>query len=780
MVWIILSGFFVAFASPFCVRILGQIGAYLLSIVAFGICYYFISFTAEVSSGSVLYYSYEWFPNMSVRFAFFLDPLSLIFAILISGIGGFIILYAASYLKNHPHLGRFLGFILAFMASMLGLVLANDIITLFVFWEATSITSFLLIGFDSHRAEARRAAIQALVVTGGGGLALLAGLILLSLSTGSLLLSDMLFFNGRSLDNDLYVLILLLILGGAFTKSAQIPFHFWLPNAMEAPTPVSAYLHSATMVKAGVYLLMRLNPVLGQQPLWTEILSIVGALTLVVGSILAMASRDLKRMLAYTTMASLGLLVLLIGMGSQEALLAAMVYLVAHSFFKGAFFMLAGGVDHSTGTRDIYAVSGLYRVMPLTAVTAALAALSMCGLPPFLGFVAKETMYSIFGSASLGGFHIFIMLMLVIGNALMLVIAASIAIMPFYGRSYKTPKIPHESDFFMLCGPVILALLGIVSVGYLHNFDTYFIVPALQVIAPFTISKNLHLWGGFNLALLLSIVTILFGVFIYLYKDNLHRFLVSLFKFLRWGPDKGFDQFVNAITRLSFIWRKYMQSGHHSHYLMLTFVFFAFALWAPIYDDAYDVFKEMLAVKAEITLQNLLFIAIIVISVLSVIIVLMAKTRLFAIVSLGIQGFSVAVIFMIAGAPDLSFTQFMVDTLAIVVLTLVMTRLAMQMVDYRSMQERLLGIIVSLFCGVGIMVHLNQILSKPFNAYISDYFNAYSFIEAHGRNIVNVIIVDFRAIDTLGEISVVMGAAIACLALVKMRNKKTKLASHTS
>ncbi|HVK92330.1 MAG TPA: proton-conducting transporter membrane subunit, partial [Mycoplana sp.] len=383
-----------ALVAPVLTRFLGHRAAWPLALVPAAIFLHFSGFLPEVGRGEVVTGGFAWVPSYNVSFSWLIDGLSLVFLLLISGIGTLIVLYSGGYLKGHPHQGRFFSFMLMFMGAMLGLVASDSFLMLFVFWELTSITSFLLIGFDHAREAARRAALQALVVTGGGGLLLLAGLLVLWNVTGVTQLSLLLTFGEEVRASPFYLATLLLVLGGAFTKSAQFPFHFWLPNAMEAPTPVSAYLHSATMVKAGVYLLMRLNPVLGGTAPWETILSAFGGLTLLVGAVLAIRQTDLKLMLAYTTVASLGLLVMLTGLGSEHAAAAAALYLVAHSLFKGALFMVAGVLDHETGTRHITRLGGLGRVMPVTFAAAVLAALSMGGLPPFFGFLAKEEVYA--------------------------------------------------------------------------------------------------------------------------------------------------------------------------------------------------------------------------------------------------------------------------------------------------------------------------------------------------------------------------------------------------
>lgn len=347
------SSFVAAALSPILTRSLKHNASWVLAIFPALIFLQFLSFVPDVANGQTYKASLEWVPSFNVNFSIYLDGLSVVFALLISGIGTFITLYAGGYLKGHQNLGSFLSYLFLFMGAMLGVVVSDNIITLFIYWELTSITSFLLIGFDHLKKASRRAAVQALIITGGGGLALMAGLLLAGFEGGSFEMSELLNSGDSLRDSAYYTPIFILVVLGAFTKSAQFPFHFWLPNAMEAPTPVSAYLHSATMVKAGVYLLMRMHPVLGDTELWMTVLPVFGGITLIVGTVLGIRQTDLKLVLAYTTVASLGLLVMLTGTSNPIAIQGAVAYLFAHSLFKGSLFMIVGTVDHEAGTRDL-------------------------------------------------------------------------------------------------------------------------------------------------------------------------------------------------------------------------------------------------------------------------------------------------------------------------------------------------------------------------------------------------------------------------------------------
>jgi multicomponent Na+:H+ antiporter subunit A len=751
-----------ALIAPALTRLLGHHAAWPLALVPLAVFLHFLGFSAEVARGEIVTGGYAWVPSYNVSFSWLIDGLSLAFLLLISGIGTLIVLYSGGYLKGHANQGRFFSFILMFMGSMLGLVASDSFLMLFIFWEMTSITSFLLIGFDHAREASRRAALQALIVTGGGGLFLLAGLILVWNVTGVTQLSLLMSFGEEVRASPFYLSMLFLMLGGAFTKSAQFPFHFWLPNAMEAPTPVSAYLHSATMVKAGVYLLMRLNPVMGGTPAWETILPAFGGLTLLVGGVLAIRQTDLKLMLAYTTVASLGLLVLLTGFGSEHAAAAAALYLVAHSLFKGALFMVAGLIDHETGTRDVTKLGGLRRAMPVTFLAALLAALSMGGLPPFFGFLGKEEIYAALAGGSLRA--IAFTAAAIIGNGLMFAIAFAVALKPFLGPEVATPKKAHEGPALLWIGPMFLAVAGLVSGLFSSVTHALFTSPLASAIAgrpqEVTISAVPHL----GLALLLSAVTIAFGVAAYLLLGRARAAADALVEDIGWGPDRGFDQAMRGLLRLSSIVSRVTQPGRMEIYLTATFVVVALVLLVP--QAVYGEWPRLPVWPAGVPFHEL---AVMVLAVLGIFAVLTAKNRLTAIVALGIQGFCVALLFLLFGAPDLAFTQFMIETLSVVILALVMTRLKLTPRDHRPWRESLPDAMIAIACGLGFALYLLKVTQGRFDTALTDFFNLYSKTIAHGANVVNVIIVDFRGTDTLGEIAVVMVTGLAILSIIRIR-----------
>ncbi|WP_312361384.1 putative monovalent cation/H+ antiporter subunit A [Ensifer sp.] len=751
-----------ALVAPLLTRLLGHNAAWLLALFPAAIVLHFLRFWPEVARGEIVTGGYEWIPSFNVSFSWLIDGLSLTFVLLIAGIGALIVLYSGGYLKGHPQQGRFFSFILMFMGSMLGLVVSDSFLMLFVFWELTSITSFLLIGFDHSREAARRAALQALVVTGGGGLFLLAGLLIIWNVTGVTQLSLLSSFGAEMRESPFYLAALLLVLGGAFTKSAQFPFHFWLPNAMEAPTPVSAYLHSATMVKAGVYLLMRLNPVLGGTTEWQMLLPLFGGTTLVIGAVLACRQTDLKLMLAYTTMASLGLLVMLTGLGFPHAIEAAALYLVAHSLFKGALFMVAGIIDHETGTRDVTRLGGLRSAMPLTFVIALAAALSMGGLPPFFGFLAKEEIY--YALAGPDRRAMVFAALAILGNALMFAVAFAVALKPFVGTRVETPRPAHEAPLLLWLGPALLAAKGL-SAALLSDLTHELVsTPMATAIAGAPRQVTISVIPHVGVPLALSLATALLGIVFYLNLSRLRSFVATILADIGWGPDRGFDQFMRGLVRFSVALTRRLQSGRLDVYMTTTFVVVAAVLWgAPLY---YGELPNAPFFAGDVPLHELAIMAIAVIGLLAVV---LAADRLTAIVSLGIQGFAVAVIFLLYGAPDLAFTQFMIETLSVVVLALVMTRLRLSPSDHRPLGQKIPDVAVALACGLGFGLMLLKVTGIPFDASLTEFFNLYSKTIAHGANVVNVIIVDFRGTDTLGEIAVVMITGLAILSLVRLR-----------
>ena len=517
-----------------------------------------------MASAGAVDVSVQWIPALDVALRFRIDGLGLLFALLISGIGALVIIYAAAYLGRAASRARFFAFLLLFMGSMLGLVLADDLIALFVFWELTSITSFALIGFEHERSQARHAAQQALLVTGVGGLALLAGVLLLSIESGEATLSGLAAPGSLDVGDPVVVAAFLLVAAGAFTKSAQLPFHFWLPGAMAAPTPVSAYLHSATMVKAGVYLLARLQPALGELWLWTPLLGTVGAATMLGGAVLALRESDLKRVLAYSTISALGTLVLLIGIGEAAALKAAIVFLVAHALYKAALFMVAGAIDHETGTRDLDALGGLRQAMPWTAAAALLAALSKGGLPPALGFLSKETIF-VAGVDSPAA--VLLSTVFLVGAVLALTLAVLVGLRPFFGVRTATPKVPREAPRALWLPPLLLASFGIVGGLAAPWLAAPLFEPAVEAASGEPQSLKLSLWPGFGAVLTLSLAAIGGGLAAVLALGRL-RDLAAAPRLP--AASRAYDGALASLTAIARAQTRLLQNGQLARYISVV------------------------------------------------------------------------------------------------------------------------------------------------------------------------------------------------------------------
>ncbi|MCL4302668.1 MAG: putative monovalent cation/H+ antiporter subunit A [Anaerolineae bacterium] len=762
----VLSGFALSLAAPWLHRLARGTSAWLIALLPAGLLAYFASFLGAISAGEILTLTYPWVPGLGINLSFYVDGLSLLFALLISGIGGLVVIYAGGYLAGHPQLGRFYAYLLMFMASMLGLVLAGNIITLFVFWELTSLSSYLLIGFYHQKEDSRAAALQALLVTGAGGLALLAGLILLGLAGGSLEL-DVLLNRGEVIRNhSLYLPLLVLILLGAFTKSAQFPFHFWLPGAMAAPAPVSSYLHSATMVKAGIYLLARFSPILGGTELWQYALTLTGGATMLIGAYLSWQHTDLKRILAYSTISALGTLVLLIGLGTSVAIKAAIFFLIVHSLYKGALFMAAGAIDHETGTRDITHLSGLRHMMPVTFAAVSLAALSMAGALPFLvGYIGKKLIYEATLTAPSTATLLTAAAML--ANSFTIVAAGLVAYRPFFGPKVDTPQKAHEAPLRMWLGPLVLASLGLLLVVIIEFLPGSLFKPLLAASAAAVLDElievKLTAWSGFNLVFILSLITLAAGVGLYAGRDLLRRITQRFDPLAAWGPEQWYHLALRGMLRIAQLQTEWLQNGYLRRYLLVViatiigltgYTLFTQVTWPDLFADLaqaryYEWFLAALILGAVLAVGQ-------------------AESRLAAIAALGVIGYTIALIYILYGAPDLAMTQVAVETLTVILFVLVLYRLP-RFARMSSRSARLRDLLVALAAG-GLMTLLTLVVrALPAPDYLTPFFAMNSLVLANGRNVVNVILVDFRGLDTLGEITVLAAAAVGVFALLKLR-----------
>ncbi|WP_102109499.1 putative monovalent cation/H+ antiporter subunit A [Oceaniglobus roseus] len=726
---------------------------------------WFCTFLPAVAEGEVLLWQLDWVPSLSVSLSFLVDGLSLTFLLLISGIGTLVMLYSDSYLRGDPQYARFALYLTSFMLSMLGLVAADNLIALFVFWELTTITSYLLIGFHNDEADSRRSALQALLVTGTGALAMMAGMILMGVAAGTFEISEIVAQGDVLREHPWYLAIMILILAGAFTKSAQVPFHFWLPNAMAAPTPVSAFLHSATMVKGGVYLLARLHPALSGTEVWLWTLTIAGAATAVFASLQAMRQTDMKQVLAYTTLMALGTLTLFLASGSAYAITAFVVFLVTHSFYKASLFLMAGCVDHGTGTRDLRVLGGLARAMPLTALAAAIAALSMAGLPPFIGFIAKELGYG--GSIEAASSPLLVTGAALIANALMFTVAAVVALNPFWRRGGETPSKPHEADWQMLAGPLILAALGLAAGIFPHVLEHYAAAPIAQsLLGDAEKAKELHLWAGVNTPFLLSLATFALGLVLYFARGALRRALESTVGRLP-DLDARWDDVIDGLKGFAAWQTRLLQTGKLRRYLVVIFATYAGVMAVTLAMKA--------AVVVELDFSDLILKQWMVVGLIvtGAAIVTVTRSRLAAIAALGTVGIGVALTFIVYSAPDVAITQLLIETLNVVLVSVALLR--MPLLDPAGTHDhRPKDAVLALAVGGVVATLLLCVLAVPMDMRLTQFFEEASYPDAHGRNIVNVILVDFRAIDTFGEITVVVIAALSAYALLRTTGRRDR------
>ncbi len=762
MLAVVLLPFALAALAPWLTRRLGGGVGWVLALLPAAL---FVRVAAwlPLDPGASVVQSRPWFPGLGVELAFRLDGLSAVFALLITGIGALVLVYAGGYLAGDPRIGRFFATLLAFQGAMLGVVLADDVITLFVFWELTSVTSYLLIGYDHEREGSRAAALKALLVTGAGGLALLAGLLLMAVAGGDLGVTSLRLSALEGVDvrgHGLYPAILVLVLLGAATKSAQVPFHFWLPAAMAAPTPVSAYLHSATMVKAGIYLLARLHPTLGLTVEWEWAVGSVGAVTMVVAAAMALGQNDLKRILAYSTVAVLGILTMLLGVGTGLAIKTTIVFLVAHALYKAALFMVAGNVDHETGTRDVTVLGGLRRALPWTAAAGLLAALSKAGAPPMFGFIGKELLYKTkLDLETVGGW---LVVAAVAVNVALVATALLVAVRPFWGRPRATPKVPHEAPPSMVLGPVVLSLVGL-TVGLLPGpFERTLGSAAATAIAGTTIVMDLKLWHGLNVDALtvmaLSLVTLATGGAVYLAARRwLEPFGRAVTAAGRFGPSRAFQ---TAVDRLPTAAERFTALVPITtlRSAVLTALLVVLALVAPPLLRVSGAADPWLAALP----HDLLLIGV---ALLAAVLAALVRSRLTAVAALGVTGLVMALLFALYGAPDLAMTQIAVETLSVVLLVLVFVALP-PVVRRSGGWSRLRDAAVAVAVGATMALAVVATAVVRLDADVARYYLETSVPEAFGSNVVNVILVDFRALDTLGEITVVAVAGIGVAALL--------------
>ncbi|WP_227934882.1 Na+/H+ antiporter subunit A [Alkalihalobacillus deserti] len=792
--WATISPFLLAILIPFLYKYARPIHTgWFVLVLPLVLFIYFISFLPITSDGGVIEYSAPWVPSLGINFTVYIDGLSLLFLLLITGIGSLVVLYSIYYLsKKTERLHNFYVYLLMFMGAMLGVVISDNLIVLYTFWELTSLASSLLISYWYHRKKSTYGALKSMLITVFGGFAMLGGFSLLYLMTGTFSIREIISQVELVTSSSLFIPAMILILLGAFTKSAQFPFHIWLPDAMEAPTPVSAYLHSATMVKAGIYLVARLTPVFGGAAEWFWILSGIGLLTLCWGSISAVRQKDLKAILAFSTISQLGLIMCLLGLGSASlyfgygtestvyttATLAAVFHLINHATFKGSLFMTAGIIDHETGTRDIRKLGGLMTIMPITFTVSLIGTASMAGLPPFNGFLSKEMFFTgVLNATELSIFNMQTWGMLFPVLAWIASVFTFLYCLIMFFKTFTGKFKPenydvhvHEAPIGMLVSPIILGSLVIIF-GLFPNLLAYTLIePAMAAILPTLLGGDdvfkvhIYHWHGFNPELFMTIGVIVFGTILFLLMKKWAQTTIYLRE--RDPLNRVYDGTLSGLATGGNKLTSFYMTGSIRHYLIYIFSFLV------LFIGFMFVRLNAFAFGGETAPITFFETAIAIVMVIAAIVVALARTRLTAIIGLGAVGYSLATFFVFFRAPDLALTQMVIETVSTVLFLLCFYHLPMFKQKFENVKFKLGNLMVSL--GVGILVTMLAISShnsKLFDS-LKDYFVAASYDEAGGKNMVNVILVDFRGFDTLFEILVLGIAAIGIYSMIKLRLAK--------
>lgn len=790
----ILSPFLLAFVVPFLYKYVKRIHTgWFVLILPILLFTYFIQMLHITSNGRTLFSQAEWIPSLGMNFTVYVDGLSLLFALLITGIGSLVVLYSIFYLsKEKEQLGSFYTYLLMFMTAMLGVVLSDNMVVLYLFWELTSISSFLLIGYWYKRERSRYGATKSLLITVFGGLAMLGGFILIYLITDSFSIREAVNQLQLIMASPYFIPAMILILLGAFTKSAQFPFYIWLPDAMEAPTPVSSYLHSATMVKAGIYLVARFSPIFAISEVWFWTISIVGLVTLFWGSFHAVRQNDLKAILAYSTVSQLGMIMLMLGVGAAAihennpaffgaAVLAAIFHLINHATFKGSLFMAAGIIDHETGTRDIRKLGGLMTIMPITFTITLIGTFSMAGLPPFNGFLSKELFFTSmirisdisFTDVSTWG-AIFPALAW-LASVFTFIYSMMLLFKTFRGRLNidQLEKKPHEAPIGMLIPPIILAAL-VVTFFFFPNILAYSVIePAIAAIIPEAIetgsrfSVKIEAWHGFQPELYMTIGVVVLGTIGYLTLSK-WRPMYNIFK-EKWSFNALYDHSLIGLEKGSYRLTNSYMTGFLRDYLVYVFGFMIIVIGGVMfYQQAFSFQTEQAASIG--TYEVILSLVMVAATIATV----FASSRLTAIIALGVMGYTLSLFFVIFRAPDLALTQLIIETISVALFLLCFYHLPKLSLKQKTRRFKMTNFIISL--GVGVVVTCLAFASTSQQSLdtISTYFIENSYKLAGGDNIVNVILVDFRGFDTLFEITVLAIAALGIYGLLKTQAKRKR------
>jgi len=762
-----------ALAAPPLVARLGPRGFLPLALPPAAAAAWLLIRAPGIADGEVHEQVHEWVSTFGIELAFRLDALSLLLAVVATAIGALVLAYCARYFSaGEPGLARFAGVLVAFAGAMLGLVLADDLLLLYVFWELTTVLSFLLIGHASDRDGARRAALDALIVTTVGGLAMLVGAVMVGEAAGTYRISEIVAHPPSGTTVDVGVGLLLV---GAVSKSALVPFHFWLPAAMAAPTPVSAYLHAAAMVKAGVYLVARLSPAFHDRWIWQLLVLGLGLATLIVGGLRALRQHDLKLLLAYGTVSQLGLLIVLVGVGTRTAALAGVAMLLAHALYKATLFLVVGIVDRLTGTRDVRVLSGLRRRHPWLAATTVLAAASMAGVPLTAGFAAKETMFAAFEHGDLG--DVGVLVALVVGAILTVAYAARFV----WGAFADKPDVPDRRCAPLApafaAAPAVLAIAGVVVGVGIGGLDELLGRYAHELPAGHGPAAHLAAWHGLGLPLLLTAVALLAGGLLPAVQQRAPIWQGGrararrLHELLRGHPRDAracYQGLVRATESAAIVAARGTQSGSLPVYLMTILLVVVASQVVVLLEGL----PWTLDVRAWDSPAQVLVAALI---VAGAVLTLRARRRMKAVLLSGVVGYGVATLFALQGAPDLALTQFLVETVTLVVVVLVLRRLPTHFTGTVTRRPRRTAHIL-IGVGFGLVMSLLTLLAlgARVDPAVSELMAA-GAEAAGGHNIVNVTLVDLRAWDTMGELAVLVVAATGVTSLTFLRRRSRDL-----
>lgn len=750
---------------------------------------YFSTFFPLDSMMAPIIHSIPWIPSLDIHLTLHLDGLSLLFALIITGIGFLVVLYSIYYMSmEREALHNFYVYLLLFMGAMLGIVLSDNLMVLYVFWEMTSVSSFLLIAYWYQRKNSRYGAQKALLITVSGGFAMLLGFLMLRFVAGTSSIREMIGMTEAIADHALFIPAMVLILLGAFTKSAQFPFHIWLPDAMEAPTPISSYLHSATMVKAGIYLIARLTPIFGGSLNWFWIITIFGIVTLFWGSFMAIRQVDLKALLAYSTISQLGLIMSLLGIGSLSlnpsysdhstmlygAILAAIFHLVNHSIFKGSLFMVIGILDHETGTRDIRRLGGIMSVMPISFTLTIIGGLSMAGLPPFGGFLSKEMFFTgvLTAYQSTNNWVVFLPIIAWVASVLTFVYCLILVFKTFTGTYHpeRLDRVPHEAPIGMLIPPAVLAVFVIAIFFFPNALSTTLLEPAMHSILPNLLPPgalfdvHIQAWHGWSPELFMTIGLIIIGTLLYRSFKRWSDIYYSLPRKLT--LNNAYDKGLAGAERISArITGSYM-TGVLNHYLSYVFVFLIVVVGGSLLLQG--AFAIDVSSNSNIELyEYVIGISIVVMSVY----VLFVNSRMMSIIAIGAVGYLVSLLFVIFRAPDLALTQLVVETITTALFLMCFSFLPKLKKEMKRISFQIRNLVISL--GVGITLTLIGLsaqghrLFEPISIYFEDSYHL-----SGARNMVNALLVDFRAFDTMLEIVVLFTAGIGVYTLIKLRKSR--------